>query len=307
MTARTIDGRALARRIKDEVRREVEALVAIDVPPNLVSLQVGESEPSRAYLESQKKACGEVGILYTHVQLDRNVAPRQLLAHVDGICKNPEVTGLIIQLPVPARLDVKQAYRIMDPEKDVEGMHPANLGAVIGGGAGGSGEGEGGFALLPCTALAVLALVRETGIALRGREAVVIGSSQVVGKPISALLLNEGATVTTCHIDTRDLAFHTRHAEVLVSAVGSPGLIGPGMVREGAVVIDVGLTYVEESDGKGGVARRPVGDVQGAEVGMRASWLTPVPGGVGPVTVAMLLKNTVAATRARARRRGHAA
>lgn len=299
MPALTIDGRALAHRVKEQVKRDVEGLVALDLPPNLVSLQVGESEPSQHYLESQKRACAEVGILYSHVRLDKRIGERQFLAHVDGICKNPEVNGLIIQLPVPKRLagaPLQRAYRLMDPEKDVEGVHPSNQGSVL------SGQVEG--ALLPCTALAVLALAREPGIPLRGKEAVVIGHSQIVGKPISALLLNEGATVTTCHVDTRDLAEHTRHADVLVVAVGRPGLVSGDMVKPGAIVIDVGMTYVDERDEKGELVKRPRGDVAFEDASGRAGHLTPVPGGVGPVTVAMLLSNTIQAARFQARRRG---
>lgn len=287
MTARILDGRALGRAIRESLRAEVEALVRRDFPPNLVSLQVGESEPSRAYLESQKKACGAAGILYTHVTLDENVSERHFVAHVEGICKNPEVTGLIIQLPVPARLDVQNAYRRMDPEKDVEGMHPANLGAIFAGKEG----------LQPCTAIAVRELIRASGVALRGCEAVVVGHSQIVGKPISMLLLNEDATVTTCHVATRDLAAHVRRADVLVVAAGRPGLVTGEMVKPGAVVVDVGINYV-------GGSEKPVGDVRFDEAKEVAGAITPVPGGVGPVTVAVLLRNTVAAARAQAAKRG---
>ncbi len=283
MPAKIIDGKALARKIRDGLRAEVDALVARDLPPNLVSLQVGESEPSRAYLESQKKACGQAGILYPHVSLDANVGERQLLAHVDGICRNPEVTGLILQLPVPARLDVRKAYRAMDPGKDVEGMNPANMGSVFG--------GEGG--LQPCTALAVRELVHASGVDLRGAHCVVVGHSQIVGKPIAVMLLNEDATVEVCHLHTRDLAAETRRADVLVVAAGKPGLVGPEMVKPGAVVIDVGINYISGS-------HTPVGDVRFPEVVEVAGAITPVPGGVGPMTVAMLLWNTVGAARAQA-------
>ncbi len=244
MKARILDGRAVGRAIREQVKRDVQDLVARDFPPNLVSLQVGESEPSRAYLESQRRACAEVGILYTHVSLDANVGERQFLAHVDGISRNPEVTGLIIQLPVPPRLDVGAAYRRMDPEKDVEGMHPANLGSLFG--------GRGG--LVPCTALAARELVRVSGVELRGREVVIVGHSQIVGKPISVMFLGEDATVTTCHHHTADLAAHTRRADVLVVAAGRPRLVRGDMIKPGAVVIDVGINYV-------GGSGKPVGDV----------------------------------------------
>jgi methylenetetrahydrofolate dehydrogenase (NADP+)/methenyltetrahydrofolate cyclohydrolase len=289
MKARVLDGRAIGRAIQEDVRREVEALAARDFPPNLVSLQVGESEPSRAYLESQKKACAAAGILWTHVSLDANVSERHFLAHVDGISKNPEVTGLIIQLPVPARLDVGAAYRCMDPEKDVEGMHPANLGSLF--------SGRGG--LQPCTALAVREIVAASGAALRGKEVVIIGHSQIVGKPISVLFLLDDATVTTCHVHTADLAAHARRADVLVVSVGKPGLVRGDMVKPGAIVVDVGINYVAG-------AEKPVGDVAFEEVAEVAGAITPVPGGVGPVTVAMLLRNTVIAAKAQAEKRRHA-
>jgi methylenetetrahydrofolate dehydrogenase (NADP+) / methenyltetrahydrofolate cyclohydrolase len=285
--ARIIDGKALARKVRDELKGEVDSLIARDFPPNLVSLQVGESEPSRAYLESQKKACGEAGILYTHVRLDANVGERQLLAHVDGICRNPEVTGLIIQLPMPARLDPRKAYRTMDPEKDVEGMHPANMGSIFGGT---------GTALQPCTALAVRELILSTGLELRGAHCVVVGHSQIVGKPVAVMLLNEDATVSVCHVHTRDLALETRQADVLIVAVGKPGLVGPDMVKPGAVVIDVGMNYASGS-------HQPVGDIRFEEVAEVAGAVTPVPGGVGPMTVAMLLRNTVSAARVQADKR----
>lgn len=280
MTATILDGRALGRAIREEVRREVEALARRNLAPSLVSLQVGESEPSRAYLASQKKACAEAGLLYTHVSLDQNVPERSFHAHIDGISRNPEVSGLIIQLPVPARLDLAAAYRRMDPAKDVEGMHPANMGALF--------AGKGG--LLPCTALAVRELVRASGVDVRGTEVVVVGHSQIVGKPISVLFLNEDATVTTCHVATANLAAHTRRADVLVVAAGRPGLVRGDMLKPGAVVVDVGINYVSGSE-------KPIGDVRFEEALAVAGAISPVPGGVGPVTVAMLLRNTVAAFR----------
>ncbi len=284
-TATVLDGRKLAREIKEQLAEDVARLRTDGAAPSLVSLQVGESDPSRAYLESQKRSCAEVGIYWSHVQLDKDLPERDFLAHVDGICKNPCVTGLIIQLPVPKRLNVKRAYRLMDPVKDVEGMHPANLGSAL--------AGEPGLA--PCTALAVLELLRSTGVPLRGKEAVVVGHSQAVGKPISMLLLREDATVSTTHVETRDLAAHTRRADILVVAAGVPGLVTAEMVKPGAIVIDVGLTYVQS---------KPQGDVRFDEVKEVARSISPVPGGVGPVTVAMLLRNTVLSAKQQSKRRG---
>ncbi|MHC4829982.1 MAG: bifunctional 5,10-methylenetetrahydrofolate dehydrogenase/5,10-methenyltetrahydrofolate cyclohydrolase [Planctomycetota bacterium] len=284
MAAKILDGRAISKRIRARVRTEVKELRSSGAQPNLVSLQVGFSNPSHAYLQSQRRACSRAGILYAHVSLDQESTEEHVNAHVRGICANPVVTGLIIQLPVPERIDVQGAYRVMDPLKDVEGMHPANLGSVF--------SGEQG--LQPCTALAVMTLARAAlppgEGALSGAEVCVVGHSEAVGKPISMLFLAADATVTTCHVHTRGLIEKTRAADVLVVAAGKAGLIGRDHVREGAIVIDVGINYLGEGTG-------PVGDVCFDEVSKVAGAITPVPGGVGPVTVAMLLQNTVRAAR----------
>lgn len=279
----------MATTLRAGLAADMEALQAADRVPSLVSLQVGASDPSRAYLDSQRRACAKLGILYNHISIDAKSTTRQVAAHVRGVCLNPEVTGLILQLPVPDGIDVREAYRHLDPRKDVEGMHPANLGSLL------TGESESAAAgLQPCTALAVLALIRASGVALRGAEVCVVGHSDVVGKPIGMLLLNEDATVTTCHVHTAALAEQTRRADVLVVAAGKPGLIGSEHVKPGAVVIDVGINYLEREG-------PPVGDVR-AEVAEVAGWLTPVPGGVGPVTVAMLLRNTIRSAQAQRER-----
>lgn len=286
MVAEILGGKALAASLRTKLRARVDKLIAADFPPSLLSLQVGESQPSRAYIQSQRRACAEHDILYTHLQLDGNVSERQFLAHVRSACENPEVTGVIIQLPVPVRLDVRRAYHVMDPAKDVEGMHPFNLGSVF--------LGEGG--LQPCTACAVLALVRSTKAELRGADVCVIGHSDLVGKPMSVMFLHENATVTTCHVHTRDLAEKTRAADVLVVAAGQPALIGAEHIREGACVIDVGINYLEGRT-------RPIGDVRFEEARAVAGAITPVPGGVGPITVSMLLLNTVRAAEEQLERR----
>lgn len=286
MSAKILEGRDLGRSMIRARRGDVEALHAEDAPPNLASLQVGDCEASRAYIQFQKRACTDVGILYTHTTLDANCGERQVLAHVRGLCRNPEVTGVIVQLPVPDCVDVRKAYHLLDPAKDVEGMHPENLGSVL--------LGETG--LQPCTALAVMALIRESGVALRGAEVCVVGHSHIVGKPIGMMLLNADATVTTCHAHTSDLAAKTRTADVLVVAAGKPGLITGDHVKPGAVVIDVGVNFPQGS-------AQPVGDVCFDEVVEVAGHVSPVPGGIGPLTVAMLVRNTIHAAQAQLSRR----
>jgi methylenetetrahydrofolate dehydrogenase (NADP+) / methenyltetrahydrofolate cyclohydrolase len=286
MPAKILEGRDLGRSMIRALRGDVDALHENDAPPNLASLQVGECEASRAYIQFQKRACTNVGILYTHTTLDAKGGERQVLAHVRALCSNPEVTGVIVQLPVPDGVDIRKAYHLLDPTKDVEGMHPANLGSVL--------LGETG--LQPCTALAVMALIRESGVTLRGAEVCVVGHSHIVGKPIGMMLLNADATVTTCHAHTANLAAKTRLADVLVVAAGRPGLITGEHVKPGAVVIDVGVNFPEG-------AAQPVGDVCFEEAVEVAGYVSPVPGGVGPLTVAMLVRNTIHAAQTQFSRR----
>jgi methylenetetrahydrofolate dehydrogenase (NADP+)/methenyltetrahydrofolate cyclohydrolase len=200
---------------------------------------------------------------------------------IASLNRDPSVSGIMLHLPLPGHLDATAMQYQIDPVKDVEGVNPANIGYVV----------YGHTLIAPCTALAVIELIKLTGVPLRGAEAVVVGASEIAGKPISLLLTEQMATVTLCHIATRDLAAHTRRAEVLVVAVGKPGLIGADFIREGAVVIDVGINRVTLPDG----SKKTVGDVDSGPVSKKAGWVSPVPGGVGPVTVAMLLKNTIRA------------
>ncbi len=243
----------------------------------LVSLQVGQNPAAAVYVRNQQRAAAEVGIAMEVVNLPADAARDDVFAAIGDLNLRPEVAGIIVQRPLPAHLDARVVQSAIDPAKDVEGMHPANMGAIL--------YREPIYP--PCTAAAAQALILATGRDLRGAETVVVGHSEIVGKPIAVLLLHRLSTVTVCHVGTRNLAEHTRTADILVVAVGKPGLVHGAMVKPGAVVIDVGINQL--ADG------RIVGDVDFASVAAVAGHLTPVPGGVGPVTVAMLLRNTLRA------------
>ncbi len=274
MTAALIDGRALAKDIRARLK---DARVSLgDRPVRLVSIEVGESPAAAVYLRNQRRAADEIGIELEARNLPSDLSEDELIAMIRELNQNPLVTGLLIQRPLPAGMDPRLIQLAIHRRKDVEGMHPANMGTIL------YQEPR----LPPCTAAAAVELVRATGIDLHGAETVVVGHSEIVGKPIAILLLHHLSTVTVCHIGTRNLAEHTRAADILVVAVGKAGLIRGDMVKPGAVVIDIGINQVN-----GNI----VGDVDFESVSEVAGHITPVPGGVGPVTVAMLLRNTLRA------------
>jgi methylenetetrahydrofolate dehydrogenase (NADP+) / methenyltetrahydrofolate cyclohydrolase len=281
VSTRLVDGRALARAIEAEVARDVAEL-SKEGPVRLVAVSVGDAGASDVYLASQSKACQRVGVRYRNDRLAPGATQEGLAIHLRALAGDPRVTGIILQLPLPDGFDARRAQAQLEPRKDVEGVHPENLGRT----AGGRGT------LVPCTAAAAVHILEAEGTALRGAEVVVVGHSEIVGKPTALLLLDRLATVTVCHVGTKDLAAHTRRADVVVVAVGKAGLVRGDMLKPGAVVVDVGINMV--ADGAGG--SRVVGDVAPDAAGV-AGLLTPVPGGVGPVTVAMLLRNTVRAAR----------
>ena len=280
MGAQLIDGKAVAMRVKEEVKKEIVKLKEKHKSfPLLLAVQVGENPASAAYLKSQKKGCEEVGINYQVQQLPQDTSRKELIQFIKEKNQDSKTNGIILQMPLPEQIDAEKVQEAIDPSKDVEGVNPQNMGFLMYGWPG----------LVPCTALAVMELIKSTGTPIKGKQVTLVGHSSLVGKPLALLLLSspfDSATTTVCHIATRDLAAHTRRAEILIVAVGKPGLIKGDMVREGAVVIDVGINRV---NGK------IVGDVVFEEVKEKASLITPVPGGVGPVTTAMLLKNTVEA------------
>lgn len=282
MSYKLIDGRAQARALRAEIRQRVERLRDRGWPQRLVSIDVGGIAATALYVRNQQRACEEVGITFEQRSYASEITEREVLAVVQSLNVDPRVTGVILQRPVPRHLDLHRLQNAIHPDKDVEGMNSANIGDIV----------YGGSSLGPCTARASVALLVSTGLPLRGLEVVIVGHSEIVGKPIALLLMEEMATVTICHHETRNLAMHTRRAEALFVAVGKPGLITGDMVRPGAAIIDIGINQVDRPDGSG---TRIVGDVDFESVLGVAGWITPVPGGVGPMTVAILLSNLVTA------------
>jgi methylenetetrahydrofolate dehydrogenase (NADP+) / methenyltetrahydrofolate cyclohydrolase len=279
MSAKLIDGSALAEREKSDVRRRAALLTESGRRPTLVAVLIGSTPAGELYASRQAQACESVGIAYRLQKMDAGTTQSAAEDALQSLSANPAVTGIMLHLPVPGHLDATELQYKIDPVKDVEGVNPANIGYVV----------YGHTLIAPCTALAVIELIESTGVNLRGAEAVVVGASEIAGKPIALLLTQRLATVTLCHIATRDLQSHTRRADVLVVAAGKAGLIGADYVKRGAVVIDVGINRVTQPDG----SKKTVGDVDFDAVQREAGYITPVPGGVGPMTVAMLLRNTL--------------
>jgi methylenetetrahydrofolate dehydrogenase (NADP+)/methenyltetrahydrofolate cyclohydrolase len=279
MAAKIIDGVSIAGRIREEVKQRVAELALAGRRVHLAAVLVGSSSAGELYAQRQGEACRSVGIGYELLTLPGDSSTERVAETIEKLNHDSSVTGIMLHLPLPEHLDATELQYKIDPVKDVEGVNPANIGYVV----------YGHTLIAPCTALAVLELIQSTGVTIRGAEAVVVGASEIAGKPIALLLTEQMATVTLCHIATRDLKQHTRRAEILVVAVGKAGLIGVDHVREGAVVIDVGINRITAADG----SKKTVGDVDFEAVRQKAGAITPVPGGVGPMTVAMLLKNTL--------------
>jgi len=276
--ATIIDGRAVAAGVRGRVAAEVAELRAIGVQPGLATVLVGEDPASQVYVRMKRKACEEVGIASVHHDLPAETPEAELRALLESLNADPAVSGILLQLPLPAQLDADEMTGTIVAEKDVDGLTPVSAGRLVHGREG----------LVPCTPAGVMELLAHAGVQLEGARAVVIGRSQLVGRPLAQLLLAANATVTQCHSRTRELATVCREADVLVAAVGRPGTVTADMVREGAAVIDVGMNRTEEG---------LVGDVDFPSVSRKAGAITPVPGGVGPMTIAMLLSNTVRAAR----------
>lgn len=281
MAARVIDGKAVSAAVRERVRVDVAAYVEeAGRTPTLATVIVGDDPASEIYVANKHKACGEVGINSAHHGLEAATSEEQLLELVRALGADDEVDGILVQLPVPAHIDPDAIVAAIDPGKDVDGLTPTNAGLLAHGTPG----------LVPCTPAGVMELLAHEGVELEGAEAVVVGRSKLVGVPVARLLLSANATVTICHSRTRDLAATCARADVLVAAVGVPRLLGAEAVKPGAVVIDVGMNRLED-----GLA----GDVDYAAAAEVASAITPVPGGVGPMTIAMLLVNTLRAARRR--------
>lgn len=283
MGAHVVEGKIIAQRVYEELRGEISQLIRqTKRRPVLVSVYVGSHPAIEVYIRSQNRAARSLGIEYRWYQLPDTAEEHEVLRRLDQLNRDPDVTGVILQLPLPTHLRRSVLVNAIDPHKDVDGTHPENVGAAL------IGEMRVGS----CTALAVMRLLDATGIDMDGKEAVIVGHSELVGKPVSLMLLDRQATATICHIATARrglLADHVRRAEILVVAVGSPEVIKGEWIRPGAVVIDVGINQV---------GKQIVGDVEYGAARERAAFITPVPGGVGPVTVAMLMQNTVKAFQA---------
>jgi methylenetetrahydrofolate dehydrogenase (NADP+)/methenyltetrahydrofolate cyclohydrolase len=284
LPAELIDGTAVAKIVRAEVARDAELLRARGVTPGLTVVLVGDDPASAVYVRSKEKACIEAGMKGETIRLDAATPQAELLALIDRLNADPTVHGILVQMPVPKHIDPQAVILRISAEKDVDGFHPVNVGRVW------IGE-KSGFA--PCTPAGVMVLLEKAGVKVAGANAVVLGRSTIVGKPMTSLLVNASATVTVCHSKTRDLPAVTRQADILIAAIGRPEFVTADMVKPGAVVIDVGINRVEDPTSAKGYKIR--GDVHFASVSEVASKITPVPGGVGPMTIAMLLKNTVRA------------
>lgn len=268
----------VSQRVKDELREEVARLKKDKgLVPGLAVIIVGEDPASKIYVRNKKRACEEIGIHSEEYALPEETTQEELLELVERLNHKEDIHGILCQMPLPRHLDEKAVINAISPKKDVDAFHPVNVGKIM----------IGDYDFLPCTPAGVMELIKESGIDVCGKECVVVGRSNIVGKPMSMLLLHQHGTVTICHSRTKDLQEVCRRADILVAAVGVPELITGDMVKEGAVVIDVGMNRLEN--------KKLVGDVNFAEVSERASAITPVPGGVGPMTIAMLMKNTVRA------------
>jgi methylenetetrahydrofolate dehydrogenase (NADP+)/methenyltetrahydrofolate cyclohydrolase len=284
MSARIIDGKAVAAQVRERVRAEVAEL---EPKPGLATILVGDDPASHVYVRNKRRACEEVGIRSIHHELDASVPEPELADLIARLGEDDSVSGILLQLPVPGHIDADAMIELIDPRKDVDGLTTTNAGLLV----------QGHEGLVSCTPAGVMELLHSEEVELRGAEAVVIGRSQLVGRPLASLLLARDATVTMCHSRTRHLADVCNRADVLIAAVGRPHLVTAEMVREGAVVIDVGINRTDDG---------LVGDVDFDAVREKAAAITPVPGGVGPMTIAMLLVNTVKAARIQAAERGAA-
>lgn len=274
MSAQLLDGKAISEALRVQIARRVSALKERGVTPGLAVILVGDDPASQIYVRNKEKGCAQVGMHSVNLRLPADVTQMELERHIRQLNADASIHGILVQLPLPSHLDEASALAAIAPEKDVDGFHTENAGRLLNDLPG----------VVACTPQGAMEMLRRTGVDLTGKEAVVVGRSNIVGKPMALLLLRENCTVTLCHSHTADLAAHTRRADVLVSAVGRAGFITADVVKPGAIVIDVGINRLENG--------RVVGDVDFEGVKEVAAWLTPVPGGVGCMTITMLLKNT---------------
>jgi methylenetetrahydrofolate dehydrogenase (NADP+)/methenyltetrahydrofolate cyclohydrolase len=290
MSARIIDGVALGTAIRQEVAEEAAGFIARGITPGLAVVLVGENPASKAYVGSKEKACQEAGMHSVKITRPADISEADLLGIVDQLNADPRVHGILVQLPLPRHINSEKVLHRINPAKDVDGFHPVNVGKLVIGDT---------TALKPCTPWGVIQMLLRSGIETKGAHAVIVGRSNIVGRPMANLLIQQGpggdATVTVCHSRTRDLPAVTRQADILIAAIGKAEFVTAEMVRPGAVVIDVGINRVDDATRPKGY--RLTGDVAYEPVAALASAITPVPGGVGPMTIAMLLANTMQAVR----------
>ena len=278
--SKIIDGKELAKKVRLELKDEVEKLKKDEnIHPKLAVIMVGSDPASQIYVRNKSKACDEIGIEFEEFLLDENTTQKELLDLIDRLNENEKVNGILLQSPIPKNLDINEAFRRISPEKDVDGFNPVNVGKLT--------LGQKGF--VSCTPSGVIKMLEEYNIDIEGKNAVVLGRSNIVGKPMSQCLLNKNATVTICHSKTKNINEITKNADIIVAAIGKKEFVKGDMVKEGAVVIDVGINRGEDGKLKG--------DVDFEEVSKKASYITPVPGGVGPMTIAMLMTNVVKAAK----------
>jgi methylenetetrahydrofolate dehydrogenase (NADP+)/methenyltetrahydrofolate cyclohydrolase len=285
MTAQIIDGKQVAADMRAELKDEVARLKEKDIVPGLGVVLVGEDPASQSYVTAKERACENIGLYSDDNRLSADTSQEELMALVDKMNKDPKINGILVQLPLPKGLNEAEVLLAIDPAKDVDGFHPVNVGKMV--------VGEKAF--LPCTPHGVIQLLKRSGVTIEGAEVVIVGRSNIVGKPLANMLIqkkpNANATVTVCHTRTKELTYHTKRADIIIAAAGRPNTVTADMVKEGVVVIDVGVNRVEDATKKKGY--RLVGDVDFEAVKEKASFITPVPGGVGPMTITMLLYNTV--------------
>ena len=287
MAAQLIDGKILSQGVRDKIAQEAASLFARSgIKPGLAAILVGDDPASHLYVKNKEKACEAVGIYVADHKLPTSTTQEELLTLIDKVNRDPQIHGILVQLPLPKQIDSKVVLNAVSPDKDADGFHPYNIGRLV----------EGNPVFEACTPKGVIKMIESTGIGIEGKRAVVLGRSNIVGKPVALMLLHRNATVTVCHSKTKDLPAVCREAEILVVAIGKPKFVTADMVREGAVVVDVGVN--RGADGKF------VGDVDFEPVSTKASWISPVPGGVGPMTIAMLLQNTLESAQRVARATG---
>jgi methylenetetrahydrofolate dehydrogenase (NADP+)/methenyltetrahydrofolate cyclohydrolase len=285
MTAQIIDGKQVAADMRTELKEEVAKLKEKGIVPGIGVILVGEDPASKSYVTAKERTCEELGIYSDDNRLPEETTQQELLALVEKMNKDPKINGILVQLPLPKHLNEAEVLLAIDPDKDVDGFHPMNVGKMM--------VGEKAF--LPCTPHGVIQLLIRSGVTIEGADVVIVGRSNIVGKPLANMLIQKkatgNATVTVCHTRTKDLADKTKQADIVIAAAGRPNMVTADMVKEGVVVIDVGVNRVEDATKKRGY--RLVGDVDFEAVKEKASLITPVPGGVGPMTITMLMYNTV--------------